>query len=191
MPLSRGKSVYMIPSDPKNPDRRDFLKKACAGGLGAAIVLVPVGAGLTVLFDPLGRKAQAIGSVQVTKLDALPADGVPRKFSIVASQVDAWNRANNVPIGAVYLRRTGENSVEALNVICPHAGCFVDYRSSENDFYCPCHNSSFHLGGAIASETSPSPRGMDSLEVEVREGNEVWVKFMNFQTGRPDTVPVA
>ena len=181
----------MIPSDPKNPDRRDFLKKACAGGLGAAIVLVPIGAGLTVLFDPLGRRAQAFGTILVTRLDALPNDGIPRKFSILASQVDAWNRANNVPIGAVYLRRTGESTVEALNVVCPHAGCFVDYRNTENDFYCPCHNSSFHLGGAIADAKSPSPRGMDSLEVEIREGNEVWVKFQNFQTGHAEKIPVA
>ena len=178
-------------SDAANPDRRDFLKKACAMGVGAALVLVPVGAGVMVLTDPWRRKAEGSSKVFVTSLESLPNDGIPRKFSVVASRVDAWNRFPNAPIGAVYLRRTGEQSVQALNVVCPHAGCFVDFKSNTNSFYCPCHNSSFDAGGKIADKKSPSPRAMDSLEVEIRNGKEIWVTFQNFQTGRAEKIPVA
>ena len=108
----------------------------------------------------------------------------------MAGRVDAWNKYPNAPIGAIYLRRTGDGQVEALNVVCPHAGCFIDFLSGEKKFYCPCHNSRFGLDGAIADRKSPSPRGMDSLEVEVRNGTEVWVKFQNFQTGHSEKVPV-
>jgi menaquinol-cytochrome c reductase iron-sulfur subunit len=180
----------MSESGPANPERRDFLKKACAACIGGATVLVPLGAGATVLLDPLHRKSGS-QEVHVTSLDALPNDGMPRKFSILASRVDAWNKLPNAPIGAVYLRRTGEKAVEALNVVCPHAGCFVDFRDEKKDFYCPCHNSSFALTGAVADPKSPSPRGMDALEVEVRNGREVWVKFQNFVTGRAEKIPVA
>ncbi len=92
-------------------------------------------------------------------------------------------------MGAIYLRRTGENEVKAFNVVCPHAGCFVDYRGDMNSFFCPCHNSAFGLNGELADKRSPSPRGLDSLEAEVR-GNEVWVKFQNFQTGHATKIPV-
>jgi menaquinol-cytochrome c reductase iron-sulfur subunit len=175
----------------QNPERRDFIKKACAAGLGTAIVLVPVGAGLTTLLDPLKRKAAAGEKVFVTSLDSLPENGAPQQFAILASRIDAWNKMPNAPVGAVYLRRTGPQSVEALNVVCPHAGCFVDFRQEKQDFFCPCHNSSFALNGNIADPKSPSPRGMDQLEVEIRNDKEVWVKFQNFLTGHTEKVPLA
>jgi menaquinol-cytochrome c reductase iron-sulfur subunit len=174
-----------------NPERREFLKKACAAGIGTAIMLVPAGAGLSVLFDPLRRKAAEAATTFVTSLDSIPNDGLPHKFAVLASRVDAWNKFPNAPVGAVYLRRTGDKSVEALNVVCPHAGCFVDFRQERKDFFCPCHNSSFALNGQIADPKSPSPRALDSLEVEIRNDKEVWVRFQNFQTGHSEKIPLA
>lgn len=175
---------------PEGPPRRDFLKKACAVAAGTAAVLLPAGAGIAVLMDPVRRKGTALETMFVTTLDSLPADGSPRKFSILAQRTDAWNKFPNAPVGAIYLRKTGEKTAEALNVICPHAGCFVDFKSDRKVFFCPCHNSSFSLNGAILDARSPSPRAMDTLEVEIRNDREVWVKFMNFKTGHAEKVPV-
>ncbi len=172
------------------PRRRAFLKQALAGVIGAILGLVPLGAGLSVLLDPLRRKNAASGEVKVTALDSLPQDDVPRKFPVLATRVDAWNKFMSTPIGAVYLRRGADGKVHALNVVCPHAGCFVDFLPDRGRFLCPCHNSTFTLAGRIDDPASPAPRGMDSLEVDVR-GNEVWVKFQNFQAGRAAKVPVA
>ena len=171
--------------------RRDFFKKALAGIIGAVLGLVPALAGLTVFFDPLRRKAGTSGAIRVATLEALPADGMPRKFPVLATRVDAWNKFSEVPIGAVYLRRTGDNKLEAFNVVCPHAGCFVDFLPERGRFLCPCHNSTFTLAGKIDDPSSPAPRGLDALEVEVRAGKEVWVKFRNFQAGRAEKIPVA
>ena len=85
----------------------------------------------------------------MTRLEVLPADGVPRKFPILADKTDAWNKYPNTPVGAVYLRRTGERAVQALNVVCPHTGCFVDYRAERKGYYCPCHSSSFAVDGRV------------------------------------------
>ena len=159
--------------------------------IGGVVTLVPALAGLMVLLDPLRRKMSSGGAVKVTTLAALPADGVPRRFPVLADKVDAWNKYRNVPIGAVYLRRTGDGKVEALNVVCPHAGCFVDFSAERAMFLCPCHNSSFALDGRIADTKSPSPRALDSMSAEVRGNGEIWVTFQNFQAGRPDKVPVA
>lgn len=144
-----------------------------------------------VLTDPLRRRAGGAIQVKVTTLDALPADGVPRRFPVIAARTDAWNRYGAVPVGAVYLRRTPDDKVAALNVVCPHAGCFVDYVAKSGNFHCPCHQSSFAVDGKIADTRSPSPRGMDGLPVEVKADGSVWVAFQNFQAGRPDKVPVA
>ena len=161
---------------------------------GGVATLVPVGAGLLTVLDPLRRSGggNSAAFLRVAALGSLPDDGTPRRFEIIADQVDAWNRLPNVAIGAVYLRKTGANKVEALNVTCPHAGCPVEFKTGARNFLCPCHDSQFNLDGSlVAGARSPSSRGLDALEVEVRDGSEVWVKFQNFEAGKSTKVPVA
>jgi menaquinol-cytochrome c reductase iron-sulfur subunit len=178
-------------SYPPPEDRRGFLKHCCAGLVGGALALVPIGAGLGGLLAPLRRGAGGAQAIRVTTLDALPADGVPRKFPVIAERIDAWTTYPPAPIGAVYLRRTSDTAVEALNVACPHAGCYVDFSATTSTFHCPCHNSAFTVDGKVTGPSSPAPRPLDSLAVEVRNGKEVWVTFQNFQTGRTGKIPVA
>ena len=92
-------------------------------------------------------------------------------------------------IGAVYLRREKGKPVEALNVACPHAGCFVDYVAARHGYLCPCHNSTFALDGKINDPKSPSPRALDTLEVEIRGEGEIWVRFQNYRAGVSTKVP--
>ena len=174
---------------PPQPARRNFLKKASAVLIGAVTGLVPAISGLIVFLDPLRRKSQDNDAVLVASLSSLPEDGVPRKFSVVADHTDAWNRMPRVPVGAVYLRRLGDKQVQAFNVICPHAGCFVDYVPARKSYHCPCHNSSFAADGRIADPKSPSPRGLDELPIEIRNENEIWVRFQNFRAGVKEKIP--
>ncbi len=175
---------------PKDPDRRGFFKKTFAIVIGIIVNAVPFAAGLAFFFDPLRRKSSSQGTIRVTSLSALPNDSIPRKFSVVSSRSNAWNKEPHVPIGAVYLRRTGEKTISAFNVVCPHAGCFVDYKEERNIYLCPCHNSAFALDGMIANASSPSPRPLDQLEVQIR-GEEIWVKFQNFRAGESKKIPAA
>lgn len=173
------------------PERRSFLTKLFALVFASLAGLVPVGVGLRTFTGPLAMAAKRNGAVHVTSLDMLPEDGVPRKFPVVADRQDAFSIYPRVPVGAVYLRRAKDQTVTALNVACPHAGCFVDFVPAEARFFCPCHRSTFELSGAIHDPASPSPRGMDTLEVEVRNGSEVWVVFQNFEAGHKGKVLVA
>ena len=177
------------PDVPPQPARRNFIKEACAVVFGGMAALVPAISGLIVFLDPLRRKSQDNDAVLVASLNSLPTDGVPRKFPVITGHTDAWNRMPRVPVGAVYLRRTGDKQVQAFNVVCPHAGCFVDYVAASKSYHCPCHNSSFALDGAIADAKSPSPRGLDDLEVEIRNDSEIWVKFQNFRAGEKEKIP--
>lgn len=179
-----------IDSSP-NPERRSFLKRASAATLGALALLSPVAVGVRTFLAPLRRQnAVSDGMVRVAVLSALPLDGTPRKFPIVASRQDVWTHYPQAPVGAVYLRRVGGEKVEALSVICPHAGCFVDYAAERKGFLCPCHNSTFAVDGKVNDPRSPSSRALDQLDTEIRHGEEVWVRFERFRTGVAGKVPI-
>ncbi len=179
------------PTPADNPPRRNFLKQAITAILSVVVGIVPGLAGLLVIFDPIKRKSAAPGgALLVTRFASLPADGVPRRFQVFADRVDAWNTYKNIAVGAVYLRRGQDNHVTALNAACPHAGCSVSFSGEKGHYLCPCHDSLFALDGEIANASSPSPRALDALEVEVRNESEVWVKFRNFQPGHKEKLLV-
>ena len=177
------------------PDRRGFIKGAsCA--IGAAIGVVPMAAGVRVAMDPLSRQetvvdAEFIRLAEVSDLEV----GVPKKFAIVEDKRDKWSRYKDVPVGAVYLLlqkgkedERGEPKVIAFNTVCPHLGCFVDYRPEQQDYFCPCHDSNFALDGSL--KKGVSPRGMDTLKVEIRKGHEVWVKFQRFKANASEKIAI-
>jgi Rieske Fe-S protein len=188
------------PDDPENPpietptpasgDRREFLKSAACIALGGACVLAPVVAGVTVLLGPLRTAAPDGSWVNLTRIDALPLGAAPRLFQVFVERTDAWTRHRRSAVGAVFLERLDETTVRAFQSACPHLGCAVEWRREGKHFYCPCHNSSFTHDGDI-SGPSPAARGLDALEVEIREEGEVWVKFQTFKAGVKEKLPVA
>lgn len=176
------------------PARRGFLGSLIAWILGIIALLPGIGSGLAAFLSPLGKKAQGGLRVRLTSLDNLPDDGTPRKFPVVAEKANAWT-VSREPVGAVYLRKVAADRVEALHVVCPHAGCSVDFKpgegGSEGRFFCPCHLASFSLSGKRLDAVSPSPRDMDSLEAEIADNGDVWVVFQNFQLGTSAKIPMA
>jgi menaquinol-cytochrome c reductase iron-sulfur subunit len=173
------------------------LAQGIALALGATAYAVPAASGVVAGLNPLRLKDATGSFLRITSLEMLPSDGVPRKFPVIAERVDAWTRAVE-PIGAVYLRRTGEREVEALQVVCPHAGCTIELKDVADEqtgakslgFSCPCHKAFFDLSGKLLQAVSPSPRALDTLEVKI-EGNDILVLFQNFKLGTPDKVAVA
>jgi menaquinol-cytochrome c reductase iron-sulfur subunit len=176
-------------NQPGELPRRPFLKKTLALILGVGAFLPAMTAGVLTFLHPLRRGAGSGTMIRVAPLSALPEDGLPRRFAVWSSRRNAWTRSPHEPLGAVFLRRTGPDAVEALHAVCPHAGCQVVFVSESRDFQCPCHKSAFDLAGRIAQANSPSPRDMDTLELEVRD-QDVWVRFQNFRPGSARKIPV-
>jgi len=177
---------------PPQSDRRNFITKAAAVVVGSVATVIPVLSGLMVFLDPLrSRKSESGGAVKVASLGSVPENGAPVKFPVLRTRVDAWNTSPNEPVGAVYLQRVADGKVRALNAKCPHTGCFVNFQSGgANRFHCPCHDSTFAVDGKILDPRSPSPRALDELPVEIRNGNEIWVTFQNFRPGVHEQIPV-
>ncbi len=179
---------HASPSTPTEP-RRDFTTKVLAVLIGAIITVVPFVPALGVLLDPLLRKRRSVGPtgdsvdaqgfIKVGTTKQLE-DGHPVLTPVVADLQNFWNRFPQTAIGAVYLTKTGEE-ISCFNARCPHLGCTVNFRSAEGIFHCPCHDSSFTKDGVRNNDIPP--RDLDALQVEVRNEDEVWVKFENFRVG--------
>ena len=176
------------PSD--SGSRRGFLGKATAIACGAVALATPVAAGVVTFLNPVRQKSQGGQFMRLASLETIPQDGTPLKVPVIADRTDAWSRFPAEPIGAVFLRRSG-GGVTALQVICPHAGCSINYDAAGRKYFCPCHAASFDIAGKRTDATSPSPRNMDTLEVDIRDKNQVWVKFQTFCVGTAKKVAQA
>ena len=207
------------PKEAPNEDRRQFIKGAsCA--IGCAIDLVPMLAAVRVVLDPIGRERVGGGSFTLlANLDELQP-GKPVMVPVVAEKRDKWSISESVIGAVWLIREkldtdpanqegspddanpAGDSRspdepamkalphVTAFSSVCPHLGCFVDFRENENDFYCPCHNSKFELTGKRMNDTPP--RHMDELEIDtdkLRDTGEVWVKYERFKTNTSDKLP--
>ena len=167
---------------PAEKERRTFLVAGMAFVIGGIVAVFPFVTGLGALFDPLRRKRAKAEPLRIASLDAVPDDGLPRAFPVIDTRRDAWNLYPPEAIGSVFLKRDpGEATPVAWTTVCPHLGCAIDFKSQSREFQCPCHVSAFNLDGNPT--TGPSPRPMDTLEVEVREDSEVWVKYEKFRSG--------
>ena len=213
MPFCGAKGDYPLPRNPappsrlvKHPAMSDPEQIDTAGAtrrgiiavlIGGLISIFPFAAGVFTFFNPLRSRKEAGADdkpgrlVHITTLAALPDDGVPRQFPVIADRQDAWTRYRNEAIGAVYLRREpGREEVEAFNATCPHAGCFVAFNRERNAYQCPCHDSAFKVDGKF--EFGPSPRDLDQLDCDVRavgEHQEIWVRYVDFITGIEEKIP--
>ncbi|HVC99026.1 MAG TPA: Rieske 2Fe-2S domain-containing protein [Pirellulales bacterium] len=174
------------PPSPAESQRRGFMTELTAIVVGGIVAVVPAAAGLVAFFDPVRRKSGQGAFIRVATVDSLAGEA-PQFFQVIADKQDAWNLYPKEPLGGVYLRKTAEDQVECLSATCPHAGCNVDFVSAKSVFKCPCHNSSFEPDGTrIDPEHCPSPRDLDTLEVDqerLKQTREIFVKYRNFRTG--------
>jgi cytochrome b6-f complex iron-sulfur subunit len=68
---------------------------------------------------------------------------------------------------------TNPEKVYAVNAICPHKNCPVDWNTSKKTILCTCHGSSFKADGTLVS--GPADRPLQSYPTKV-EGDAIFVK---------------
>jgi len=78
--------------------------------------------------------------------------------------------ATFVPEGRLFIANTG-NALLAISQKCPHLGCQVPFCDSSGRFECPCHGSSFDIGGEWIE--GPSPIGMSQHPITLEDGSVV------------------
>jgi len=179
------------PSSPDPDNRRGFLAKFLALGLGIVALAVPTLSAMAAFLNPWRQKSPSGNWIRVASTTALPDDGSPQRCPVISDRSDAWNRYPDEAIGAVFLCRGKDKEILALQSICPHNSGCVSYDPEKKNFYCPSHGALFDLQGVRLDQKSISPRDLDPLEVEIRNGTEVWVKFEKFQDGTSQRNPKA
>jgi menaquinol-cytochrome c reductase iron-sulfur subunit len=205
---SQDRNASNDPTESSVPEiaRRGWFLQMATGALSLLLAAVPAGLGMGFLLDPLLRKRQTAEPsstdsnarkddqgflrLDITS-DALPADGTPVAYKVHDDKVDAWNRFTQIEVGTIWLRRMNDGSVLALNAICPHLGCQVDHRVARQDFFCPCHTSSFDLDGNRTNQIPPRP--MDRLEVRLKPetGTTIWLKYENYRAGTSEKIAIS
>lgn len=166
-------------------ERRGFFRMvggALMSLMGAALA-IPAAVFYTA---PARRRQNQEGAVDVGSLERVPEGPPVRVPVIVKRRLDAWTAFTDVTLGAAWMIRKGAE-IKAFSTVCPHAGCSIDWDAPKDCFACPCHGSVFSPDG-IRTE-GPSPRGMDSLDVEVKEGR-VLVSYRRYRQGVSEKEPV-
>jgi menaquinol-cytochrome c reductase iron-sulfur subunit len=161
------------------PNRRDVfaILAKVIGGVIALILGVPA---LAYIFSPLRRRSE--GETDAGFYDAgawtdLP-EGTPTRVTIEMTHRDGW--AKSQFRHSVWVFKTGDDSAVVLSPICPHLGCPVNWNASRGEYACPCHASFFNQQGDVLA--GPSPRGLDPLAFEIRNGR-LWIRWIDFRQG--------
>lgn len=77
-------------------------------------------------------------------------------------------------VGSLIVAKTAAGQFVALSKTCTHEGTDVQYRSAENDFYCPNHRSEFSTTGAV--EVGPAARPLTQYKTALSaDGNTLTV----------------
>jgi Rieske Fe-S protein len=161
--------------------RRSFVKTTFT--ILSSLIAAIVGAPVAIAFlDPLRRQTvkSAGGTDDYGKAGDLPVD-VPQKKEVISARMDAWDRSNPQPVGAIWLVRRSDDRVDAYSVVCPHLGCPVGFDAAHRVFACPCHESAFSLDDG-SRQKGPSPRGLDPLPVRIEDG-KIHVTYKRFIQG--------
>jgi Rieske Fe-S protein len=71
------------------------------------------------------------------------------------------------------LIRTADGAYHAYGQKCTHLSCPVYYSRDHQRLECPCHEGAFEAatGNVLYG---PPPRPLDAIELEVRDGGQVW-----------------
>jgi Rieske Fe-S protein len=139
---------------PPPMERRSFLVWIATAVLAAGGLFM--GATVVQALMPPGRTIDGktkVGTISVGKLADLKVD-----------------TPVNVEYGddVLFLVKKSDNKVEVLSQACPHVGCKLSFNSSNKQFDCPCHASSFSIDGVRLG--GPAPRNMYGANFEVVNG---------------------
>lgn len=140
------KKSFLLTTLDDGCSRRSLLKGL---GVAAAAALVPGAAGCMQQGGSDLPNATTTSCGTATCIDLSASAN---------SALTAVGGALLVDVGSdtVMVIRTSETAVVALSAICTHAGCSMNFDSSQNLLVCPCHGSQFNESGNVV--TGPARR---------------------------------
>ncbi len=131
--------------------RRRFLSIG-VGAAGTAIALGYIGAAGKFLEPPA---ANAETLKEVGKVSDF-VEGVPKLITYQGSTVEE----------GIYILNMGKEGWLALDFLCTHLQCAVNYEDASKQFICPCHGGAFDLKGNVLYGPIPKPLQRRVIQVQ-------------------------
>jgi menaquinol-cytochrome c reductase iron-sulfur subunit len=143
--------------------RRRFLARAVMAVqslVGGALGVILGGA---IVSPGLARRSE--NWLPAAKLSDL-TQGQPVPVAVRVARQDGY--AQVVDRRTVFLIRTGNAQVTALDSTCTHLGCRVSWNAEAKALQCPCHGGVFDTTGAVTDGPPPGP--LRSIATRVENG---------------------
>jgi glycine/D-amino acid oxidase-like deaminating enzyme/nitrite reductase/ring-hydroxylating ferredoxin subunit len=121
------------------------------------------------LFDP-GRVKPVAGFTKFVKENADVAKEfftkrlAREKITELASLAPGEAKLVRYEGKALALYKDEQGGLHAVNPVCPHAKCSVDWNRAEKSWDCPCHGSRFTPDGEVI--TGPSHHNLEAVAIE-------------------------
>jgi nitrite reductase/ring-hydroxylating ferredoxin subunit len=156
-------------SSPDAPDRRTFLARiittiqaAVAGTLGVVL-------GGSILSPMFGRREERwLPAARLTDL----IENRPVPVTLRVAREDGYSQV--IERRTVFLVRTGDTDVMALDSTCTHLGCRVSWDAESQELKCPCHGGVYDTMGQVKAGPPPGP--LVRMQTRV-SGNQVQVQI--------------
>jgi len=133
------------------------------GAVTGALMSVPL---VKFLLYPMTAAGEAEKWSDIGPISEFESLTTPVQRPVVVEQLDGWRKT--VQEKVVYITKDTSGKLQVLTAICPHLGCSVQWNAGKNSFVCPCHSAAFSPDGKCTG--GPAPRGMDTLEAQVKDG---------------------
>ena len=148
---------------PGSMGRRTFVVRAILAiqaTIGATLAFI---LGATTLTPSFSRRDASW--LRAAEIDAL-SDDQPVAVTLRVTRQDGYSQV--VDRTVVYLVRTGEQDVRALQSTCTHLGCRTAYDRRSKRILCPCHGGMFDTRGNVIGGPPPAP--LPPLTTRVEKG---------------------
>jgi Rieske Fe-S protein len=156
-------------ASPDAPERRQFLARVITtihAVIGGTIGVILGGAILSPIFGK--RQENWLTAANLTDLP----ENRPTPVTIRVAREDGYNQV--IDRRTVFLVKTGESQVTALDSTCTHLGCRVSWDAEAQVLRCPCHGGVYDATGAVTAGPPPAPLATLTTRIE---GNQVLVQI--------------
>jgi Rieske Fe-S protein len=99
------------------------------------------------------------------------ANNAPTPIALRVVREDGYSQI--IERRVVFLVKTGEASVTALDPTCTHLGCRVSWDAEARELRCPCHGGTYDHLGQVKSGPPPAP--LPKLATKI-DGDKVFIQ---------------
>jgi len=151
-----------------DPGRRRFLSRIITTIHAAIAASLGVVLGGTVLSPLFGKQEE--NWLPAGTLTNLPEHD-PLPVTLRVAREDGYNQV--ISRKNIFLVRTGDSGVIAIDSTCTHLGCGVRWDADEQVIKCPCHGGVYDRMGTVKSGPPPAPLARLTTKVE---GDQILVQ---------------